>query len=78
MDRFNGPWKDIDGASVTPNKGVSSTEYSITGELPGVLRAVQSIFETYPSFGYGTHIKYGTQLSDGSYGIQMGRSNSSD
>lgn len=66
----------VEGAVVKTVRGISSTEYLITGELNNVLEAVKSVFTAYPSVGYGTYIKYGNQLADGNYGIQMGRSNS--
>lgn len=68
--------KRLDGAFITPTRGNTDTEYSIVGELPNVLAAVKRIFEEWPSLGYGTYVKYMTQLSDGSYGAQMGRHNS--
>lgn len=87
MDRWQLAYQDelqkagmelVDGAVVKPNRGVSATEYTITGELENVLRAVKAIFDAYPPQGYGTDLKYMCQLSDGNYGARMGRANSCD
>lgn len=65
-----------DRVHIQTNVGVSMTEYSITGPLGGVLRAIHTMFDDYSGLGYGTRVNHMEQLSDSSYGALMSRSNS--
>ena len=47
---------DVSTAVVTPRRGVSSTEYLVSGTLESVLEAIRKMFEEYPAAGYGTYV----------------------
>lgn len=64
-------------AVVTPRRGISSTEYSITGDLPAVFSAITKLFERYHPMGYGTYVHSISMNDDGStYAARVSHSNS--
>lgn len=65
-----------DEANVTQQRGASSTEYLITGDLPSVFRAIEKLFAEKHPFGYGTRVHHIEMENDGRYGARVSHSNS--
>ena len=67
-------------AHVTEQRGVSMTEYRITGTLEQVLAGIAEKFRTYNPVGYGTRV-HELQIvypKENEYAARMSRSNSCD
>lgn len=70
---------DFPEAKLEEVRGVSNTEYRITGELQQVLASIEGLFKRYHPFGYGTRVHaiecvYPTTT----YSARMSRANSCD
>ncbi len=47
---------DLPEAKREEVRGVTTTEYRLTGELPQVLAAIEGLFKRYNPIGYGTRV----------------------
>jgi hypothetical protein len=65
-------------ATIEMNQEGYFLEYTISGELNDVLKAVATIFSEYNSLGYGTRVKSLDMQMNGTYTAQMSRSPSAD
>ena len=66
-------------ATVDMQRGGSFATYTITGTLPAVLDAIQTIFTEYDPMGYGTKVESIIDVSEnGTYTAKMWRALSSD
>lgn len=59
-------------------RGVSWTEYLITGSLSAIFREIERLFAEWPPGGYGTRVHH---IDSGAYGLfscRMSHANSAD
>lgn len=67
---------DLDVPKVEAVRGVSMTEYRLTGPLVSVQYGIKAIFDQFDGRGYGTRVHAIEMHNDGSYTARMSRSNS--
>jgi len=62
-------------ASIAPKVGASVTEYSIKGDLPNVLKAIEALYDQYHPAGYDTTV-HSIRYDGEQYIARMSRLNS--
>lgn len=63
---------------VTVRRGVSQTEYRMTGELRSIFSAIEDLFRRWPAAGYGTRVHEIEEQPSGRYAARASHANSCD
>lgn len=80
LDKIGGTKRPVEAdVKIEPLRGVSTTEYRVTGTLVEVQKAIASLFEQYHPAGYGTYVHSIGYTNEGAqYVARISRSNSCD
>jgi hypothetical protein len=70
--------KSSESAKIEKQRGVSSTEYRITGNLPEVFGEIDALFTNFPTPGYGTFVHGIAMQDDGRFSARVSHMNSCD